>query len=221
MKRGVVVSAILDMNDTPAKPSKIEGWDYIMFTNLPNLKAPGWEIKKLEVFDMKKGGLIRSKSIKWETHKYVDLDKYDRMIWVDGYCYPDPTKDWDSLIYKHGYICYKHHRRNCVYEELDAIIKYKKDFPEVINRVKEKYTELEYPKNNGLTENKCFGRLFSNKNNTFGDLIFELMKSFATLRDQAIFNLAIHISNFEIQKVTKRDWCITGGKEGNHNRNLQ
>lgn len=129
--------------------------DYILFTDNKNIKSQVWKIELLdkELLDSRRC----SRLPKIMPHKY--LPEHDISVYLDS-----------SLELKVGNIrqmvadCmqgseiafYKHYARNCVYDEIDFVMSssdrkvYDK---ELCIRAKQKYQDINYPKENGLFEN--------------------------------------------------------------------
>ena len=88
-----VVTAIFlietdEMDECGGIPDKIEGWDYILFTNdkskLKNVE--NWDIREIDCSKYTHG-VYASKHVKWFTHEY--LPDYDNIIWVDSFITPN------------------------------------------------------------------------------------------------------------------------------------
>ena len=47
----------------------------------------------------------------------------------------------------------KHSLRNCIYSEIDAVIRFKKETRDMCESIRKRYLDEGYPKNNGLFEN--------------------------------------------------------------------
>ena len=85
MNENVFYTAIFGNNvpiDKPEYFDKIEGWDYILFTNFePSLFNTSWDIIKVDKqFDC---NVICARNIKWNGHP--SLDNYKKMVWMDAY----------------------------------------------------------------------------------------------------------------------------------------
>ena len=92
LKIAVVTAMFLietnEMDECGGVPDKIEGWDYILFTNdKTKLKnVDNWDIREIDCTKYTHG-VYASKHVKWFTHEY--LPDYDNIIWVDSFITPN------------------------------------------------------------------------------------------------------------------------------------
>lgn len=147
-----IYCAITGNYDDIKEPTIITpGWDYICFTNTPNLKSKNWKIRVINDKDFSDSRLARKI---WSlNHKYVG--DYDISILIGGQM--KPTCDLDIFLNKFLPVDEKvdmsmpaHPIRNCIYEEANKCIVKKLDDPEIIKRQMDFYKKEGYPKNNGL-----------------------------------------------------------------------
>ena len=122
------------------------------------------------------------------AHKVFNNCRYS--LWIDG-CLELVDRNVHWIMEKHlknADICvFKHRRRNCIYEELNACIEQKKDDKSImINQVK-KYLEEGYPANNGLAETTALLRRHNKATTEFNEMWWEEIKK-GSLRDQLSFN---------------------------------
>jgi hypothetical protein len=175
--------------------------DYICFTDNKHLKSNFWKIIVNEPINK---DFVRSAKIyKILPHRY--FDKYDFSIWIDGNI--NIISDINELInfYNYDLCLYNHNdesiedKRNCVYEELKACIKYKKYNIDAMNRQIEKYKKEKYPKNNGLI---CGGVILRKHKNTIKimeDWWQEIING--SPRDQLSLNYVCWKNNFKINYI--------------------
>lgn len=75
-------------------------------------------------------------------------------LWIDG-CY-QPTQNVltlvDHFLGENDLCTFEHCERNCIYQEVEACIRGKKDDPAVMRAQVARYREEQYPYNNGLAE---------------------------------------------------------------------
>lgn len=142
--------------DKPEKFDKLEGWDYILFTNFdPSLFDTSWTIIKVEKsFDC---NVMCARNIKWNGHPI--LEKYKKIIWLDAYIKfkKEKKKELDKLYYimnknKKDIIFKKHPVRICIYKECDEVVRAKKDTLEKVNINKSILKKEGMPMNYGLAE---------------------------------------------------------------------
>ena len=117
--------------DKPEYFDKIEGWDYLMFTNFdPSLFNTSWDI--IQVDKSYDCNVMCARDIKWNGHPY--LDKYKKIIWTDAYIKfkKKNSKELDQLYLileknNKDIMFKKHPDRNCIYKECDEVVRVKKD----------------------------------------------------------------------------------------------
>lgn len=111
-------------------------------------------------------------------------------LWIDG-CLQVVDKNIIGTMEKHlenADICvFKHRVRNCIYEEVDACIKQKKDDESIMLKQVERYLEEGYPANNGLGETTALLRRHNKATMEFNELWWEEIKN-GSYRDQLSFN---------------------------------
>lgn len=129
-----------------------EGWDYVCFTDT-NIESDVWDIRPIPSMINNLSRVKQQRFIKMNPHKV--LPEYEESIWIDGNLlltgsltdlYNDVIDDSHSVYFK------KHLDRICIFQELDACIKYKKENADVINRLRKYYTDCGFPKGYGLYE---------------------------------------------------------------------
>lgn len=84
---------------------------------------------------------------------HLFFPEYEYSVWIDGSI--DIIGDIHALIAKHDYpdlLCFKHPKRDCIYEEGKACIDLGKDDPEVINNQLNTYRQQGFPPHAGLIE---------------------------------------------------------------------
>ena len=95
MNKKVIYTSIFGSEYYLHEPSvKLNGWDYICFTDNPNYKSDTWDVRIIpKIYD----GARDSKKPKILPHRY--LQDYDISIWIDGDV--KITSDVDILVDKH------------------------------------------------------------------------------------------------------------------------
>ena len=167
-------------------------YDYICFTdNSSNIKGNIWKIKSIpsELKDLSK--VKQQRLIKICPHKY--LQKYNCSVWIDGSI--DIVGDIDKIINisednKYVYIP-KHPQRDCIYDEVVACIKLKKDILKNTKPQIDKYKLEKFPKHFGLVQS---GIIIRKHNNSYCTKLMELWKSEVlrgSHRDQLSFNYCL------------------------------
>jgi hypothetical protein len=141
---------------------KIPGWDYICFTNQPISEELGWIIVQVPL--EKSSPSLQAKFYKWNTHE--TLIDYDVVVWVDAYIAPNGTysevlKQWIvDMKQKEKYILHRpHEKRDCVYEECNAIVELKRDTAEHVDLVRNELQFRKVPEHAGLFDSNIMIRL--------------------------------------------------------------
>jgi hypothetical protein len=143
-----------EMNsDRLAECKRIDGWDYICFTNLDINYAHGWNIVRVE-YDGEDYAR-EAKRYKWMSHSV--LPDYDFTVWVDAYIAPNPLykgiiEQWIEHMYLMNIaILHRAHTdRSCIWDECDAVVEKRRDTQENVSRVIELLKGESMPKNWGL-----------------------------------------------------------------------
>ena len=178
----VVYTCITNDYDTLLEPTYVSsGFDYICFTDNPNLTSNIWKIKSLpnEVNELSQ--IKKQRYIKINADKVVG--KYDLSIWVDGNVsligdlneLLEQTLEDDCSIYIPN-----HPQRNCIYDEANMVIRIKKDTKENVLSQINGYEGEGFPKNYGLVQSNIIIRKHNNK-----DCIKIMESWFNELRDKS------------------------------------
>lgn len=192
----VVYTALTGNYDELVTPSVINpNFDYICFTDNPNLKSDFWTIKLMEDTDLDK--IRKARKYKILPHKY--LKEYDYSLWMDANF--DIIGDIEEYIHRYSVnnklLVIKHDIRNDIYEEAAECIRLEKDDPEIINKQMRRYHEDKYPENNGLIAS---GIIFRNHNNheikTIMNEWYHEVYNYSR-RDQLSFNYVCWKNNFQ------------------------
>jgi hypothetical protein len=158
--KNVVYTSIYGEKDNIKDPLHIsDGWDYICFTDNPNIKSDVWRIEYSE--STHKDPVRSAKIFKALPHQY--LEDYDISIWIDANFII--KNDVNILLSKAGnlqdqhMLVFQHDQgRNCIYDEAVIIKAHQKDDPSLVDAQMRKYKELGYPEQNGLTANSILIR---------------------------------------------------------------
>jgi hypothetical protein len=157
--------------DTPPQFQKIPGIDYILLTNISNgteiFKDSSWDVKIVETPTGLPKAFRRVYANRWyKWHpSSVFGDTYDVVIYVDGWKYPIPNyADLWMLLAKTcvdpqtKIALYQdiHECRQCIYEELAAVIYLKKDTFEHMKAIELYLLSEQFPEKYGLLSNSCY-----------------------------------------------------------------
>ncbi|MBO7719051.1 MAG: glycosyltransferase, partial [Methanosphaera sp.] len=195
-KKMVVYTAVTGTYDEPLIPQeRIEGFDYICFTDNPFLKSDFWDIRPIECDELNATQTARMYKIL--AHKY--LSDYDYSLWIDTNI--EIIGDIRDFINKYSIenklLAFKHPQRDCIYDEADECLRLKKDDMDNIIPQINRYKQEGYPEHNGLISS---GILFRKHNDP--DVIRLMEDWFGQLlegsyRDQLSFNYVCYKNNFK------------------------
>lgn len=118
-------------------------------------------------------------------------DEITHTIWMDGTQVikenMELAKSMLPLLSDNFVAAFKHCERNCIYKELTACIKYKKDNKALMQQQIEKYRKENYPAYNGLVETGCLVRKQGDESAEFNKRWWnEITQN--SYRDQLSFN---------------------------------
>ena len=197
---------------------KLEGYDFICFTDNQNFKSDVWDIRIVDkLYD---DGARNAKRYKLLPHRF--LKEYDISIWID--IEVKITKDINNLV--EGYLnksnlAILNHElcgrtvtgnlnvRKCVYEEAKFIKwlgdnhpkKQYKDNIDIINSQVNRYREEGYPENNGLARTTVIFRKHNEDDVVKqSELWWEEMK-YGSRRDQIGFNYSAWKQDFNFDYI--------------------
>ncbi len=195
----VVYTALTGDYDELVTPTvRNPNFDYICFTDNPELKSNFWTIKAMEDLDL--DPIRKARRYKILPHKY--LQDYDYSLWIDANF--DIIGDVEEYINKrskkHKLLAIKHDMRDDIYEEAQACIDLEKDDHDTITRQVERYRDEKYPEHNGLIAS---GILFRNHNDkevkqVMNDWYSEVYNY--SRRDQLSFNYVCWKNNFQYEE---------------------
>jgi hypothetical protein len=208
MKIAIYTSIFGGYDDLIDDQYQMDGVDYICFTDR-DLESETWKvIKSTPIYNDPNRN---AKKYKILPHRY--LKDYDYSIWIDGNI--KVISDIRALCNGDSYKVYDHmqvfDKRNCIYDEAQAIlnfgkinsertpergIKNWKDNPKLIVDQMNRYISEGYPKNNGLATNPIIVR---NHNDSDVIVVMEDWWSeikYNSKRDQLSFNYIVWKNQF-------------------------
>lgn len=168
--------------------NRIDNWDYILFTNL-DIKSDSWTVIKIDLPDP--NYIISAKMVKWLSHEY--LSEYDIVYWMDAYCIFNNDKKEilertvlrleKSLV---PLFIKEHPSRDCIYDEADACLEYKKIDKNTHTQVIKFLEDHKVPRHYGLYETNSMLKINNNKTVIkIGKELIKVLKEL-TYRDQLI-----------------------------------
>jgi len=198
----VVYSIIIGGYDKISSFNKQEGFNYFLFTDSNFNNNTNWTIipisKLIEKVNI--SGIKITRYIKLFPHLF--FEDYELSIYFDGSLILNG--DLNELLLKilnpsFNLYLLQHPERNKVFQELSAVIFYKKDTKEAVDIIEKRYMEINFPDNLGLTENCIIIRRHNKKD------IIKLMEVWwneiknYSYRDQLSLNYAIWKLNIKIK----------------------
>lgn len=211
VNRKVIYTAIFgDYNGLIPQP-KVDGFDYICFTDNPNIKAKPWKVRQVEPHI--KDDLTRSnRYIKILPHLF--LKEYDVSIYMDGnvLVLNDLNLVLEKYLKEHKMATFSHEftipdGRNCIYKEYEAILSlqerglYYKDNPKVMENHINFLREEEYPENNGLIKGTVLVRKHNDSEVVKVMEDWWIMVKNYSKRDQLSFNYVAWKNNFGVATI--------------------
>jgi len=153
MIKKCLYTCITNKYDRIREPTvKTPGWDYICFTDDPELTSEGWEIRLVDNPD-NTDSLRLSRRIKHLYHHYVP--EYDWSIYVDANRRPTDCmgKFLEFIIPKKKKIDAwfpAHPWADCIYEEAKRVMVARRDDPILVFKQMTHYLKEGYPTHNGM-----------------------------------------------------------------------
>jgi len=186
--KGVIYSAITGNYDTVHDPLVLNPkYDYILFTNNPNIKSNIWKIVYLDNPE-KLDNIRLARHVKIKGFEY--LSGYDYSIWVDGKL--QITGNIDDYINQNKgdmpILCMPHYINNCIFEEKEVCESLNKDNSEIMTKQIKEYSYEGYPKNFGMIDSCVLVReLHNEKLNSVMNTWWNEVNN-KSYRDQLSFN---------------------------------
>jgi len=213
--RNCIFTAIIGKHDWLKEPEYITpGWDYICFTDDPNLKSEHWEVRLIDnPEDVDSCRLARR--VKHLYYEYVP--DYDLTIWADA-CRmiigdlnkfvkkvlpDDPEFDFAIAI---------NPRLDCIYREGAWVVRNGLDGMGVVRAQLDRYRAEGYPPNNGLVGSAIIVRRMGRKNvEEHFRRIYKEIRRFSK-RDQLSYDFILW--KYDLVKVSLFPWKLTTAKFG-------
>lgn len=187
----VCYTAIIGKYDHLKEPTVITpNWDYICFTDQPNLTSKTWRIVLIDnPLSLENTRLARQ--IKILGHQ--SIKHYEMSIWIDASV--EITTNLDNFLVKYQFndndiMLSWHAGRDCIYAEAQACIRLLKDNEYTIRNQMQRYREQRFPKHYGLVQTGIIVR----KNNKATEIFCQEWwneLSRGSKRDQLSFNYIV------------------------------
>ena len=166
-------------------PPDVECHAYIEGITEPE-ERNGW-LCKPAVWEHSSNPRLRARRHKMLAHQlYPDVNY---TLWVDGCLTPktDPHKLVEKYLQHVDITVFQHMQRNCLYKELEACLRMKKDDPRTMRAQVNRYRAEGYPYNAGLGETTALLRRHSAAAMRFSTAWWEELRN-NSIRDQLSFN---------------------------------
>ena len=198
-KKSVIYTCITGNYDKLINLSYVntEKYDYVLFTdssipNVPNY----WKVFNISVYkdylnlvDGSADSLTKLARF-FKTHPHLFFSNYESSMWIDGNIdvYQKSDKLFDKVSNEDFIFTSAHPRRTCIYEEIEACKRMKKDSEETLEKARKFLLKNEMPKNAGMVQTGIIIRRHNEQ--ACIDLMEEWWKYIyeITRRDQLSFN---------------------------------
>lgn len=121
-------------------------------------------------------------------------------LWYDGAMELKPGTNLRQLVNHYladvDLATFKHPERTCIYQELEACIRFRKDDPAIMRQQVERYRREGYPPFNGLVETGCVCRRHTPEVQAFNEAWWHELSN-NSLRDQLSFNYVVWRQQFK------------------------
>lgn len=151
----VIYTAIFGKIDRLQELDPWPGWDYVCFTDREGFEGRGWEIRPPG-----NGGRVPRVGLGRRMARFHKVSPHELFpgaqitLWVDGCLAPrvNPESIAHNHLARHDLATFKHGERSCLYQELQACIRLKKDVPGKMQEQVGRYRREGYPPGRGLAE---------------------------------------------------------------------
>lgn len=193
MSRKVIFTVITNDYDTPKPVKKLNGFDYILFTDNKDLTVQGWDVRLTE---------IPQRHLK--LYPFDELKDYDESIYLDGnISIVGNIASFVSSI-KCDFATFKHPLRNCFIQEHYECIRLKKADAELIREQLAYNVKLGLEPNKGMYQTGVMYRRHTDEVKAFcANWLSELQKF--THRDQLSIMTAVHNTGYTPHGI---DWKL-------------
>lgn len=196
MNKIAIISALSGLNGEYIKDPvvKFDNVDYFLFTDREYSNFSVWKQKQLPKFSTVDLYSDRRNAKIAKVLGFLLCPGYDYYIWRDhtSEVIIDPYK-MVELFFSNGaeIALFKHPERNCLYQELNAIVYHKKEIEETSKNTLEYFRRIDYPEGLGLFELSSF--MYKNTPN-IQNMMYTWWECICryTSRDQCTFPYALN-----------------------------
>lgn len=161
-------------------------------------KILGWETQQmLQAYDAKTAN-------RWcKMHPHELFPFADATIYFDGniQLMEDPAVLAEKYLVEHDIAVFSHPERDCVYDELEAVVRYHKANRQDVDVTKRYLKSQKFPKNRGLAACWVLIRNNCNQINLLNDVWWQLYQELPAKRDQLTFDYACWKLGIEYAKI--------------------
>lgn len=198
MKTAVFICITGDY-DIPSEFTPEPDFDYYCFTNNSLIQSSFWNV--IYIDEPYEDALLQRK-VKILSYQY--LPDYELLIYLDANmemraglrAFLEQECDLDH----YDVVCFRHHDRDCIYQEMNACVTLYKEKIENIRRLERFYRDEKYPEHNGLTENTVLVRKNKDNVNRLMDDWFRMIEQYSC-RDQLTFYYCLQKQNAKLQII--------------------
>lgn len=174
---------------------------FVCFTNKKNPISNVFSFVKLPSTTGKEQSIRLARKVKLQIHKYLDLDQYDYVVWIDSSCaLKRSISDLTNSLGENKIGIFSHNERNCIYKEGNFCIKINKDIKSIITKQLKKYRDENFPENYGLWATHCIVFKPHKDIYDFFDAWYEEVKN-GSKRDQISLPYALNKRNIKISTL--------------------
>lgn len=193
VKKKVIFSAVVGNYDTILQPKIIdEDFDYILFSNdILDDNVGIWKVRRIPYSNDDKTRVARYV----KTHPEELLRGYKHTVWMDANIQVVSSKFYDILnkVISDNVIIssFWHNERNCVYEEIAAVVYTGVEEESVAVKWLNKLIKEKYPRKNGLYETNLVYRNIDEVRIRHFDMLWWRCIDNYSRRDQLSFNYSL------------------------------
>lgn len=203
----IIYSALFGNYDTIKPIKRQKNFDYVLFTDINIKDKTDWTILKIPaiVNNLKMNIVKKQRFIK--LHPHLFFKNYELSIYVDTtfIIFGNMTEFLERLITpKFDIYIFEHPWRNCIYSEILAVLKYKKDKRNSVLNIKNRYKKSKFPSKIGLSENCLIVRRHNKKKCIYlMENWWKEIKNYSK-RDQLSLNYVLWKTGIKIKYISKQ-----------------
>lgn len=200
MADSVVYTSIFGDYDSLINPKYSKEFDYVCFTDNPQLKSNIWEVQIIKPH-IPNDSCRSARYVKINAHKF--LPDFEYSMYVDGNMLIKDIPNIQDVLGDYKFAIEPHITRDCIYDEAIACKRLGKDDPVMIDLQMDVYKKMGFPEHAGLCGT---GLHFKQHNDPEIIKRCELWWSqiaLYSLRDQLSFPLIFH--DYPIQYLSAED----------------